>query len=322
MNVRRLIPIAALIMLLGGIYWFIPPVWKLADDGFVVNLNDENQFGKTVAVGPQKTGWTPLTAVSKHLLDAIIVAEDARFYQHHGLDFTEIKNSFDQNIKQGRIARGGSTLTQQVVKMAFLTREKSFIRKAREATGALIVECLLEKDEILEWYVNLAEFGSEVYGIAAAANQYFQIKPRQITMQQAIHLALVLPNPKVWSTGLRKKALTDFGHKRFSQIVGNLKLGNFITEDERIDLLASGNFGAPVKGYLVDFPQYFEPDDASNDSEEGVLFPEEYHPQENGELDSGNGSFIVEDASIDSEAATSLPHDPPNESEQTIVPGN
>lgn len=237
--------------------WFVPPVWRLSPDTATVDLPYTNVNNEPLKIGPKETGWTEIHNVSEHLLNSIITSEDARFYQHHGLDFTEIKKSIDKNIRQGRIARGASTITQQVVKMAFLTREKSFIRKAREAVGAMLLEFTLEKDEILEWYVNLAEFGDGIYGIAAASDHYFSAKPSQITIQQAIHLALILPNPRIWSTGLRNRDLTDFGHEQYSQIAGNLRQIGYITEDQWINVLVTGNFGRPLEDYQSILSQYF-----------------------------------------------------------------
>lgn len=112
------------------------------------------------------------------------------------------------------MARGGSTISQQVVKMAFLSREKTLIRKAREVVGTLL-ETILSKDEIMEWYLNLAEFGDAVYGIEKASWHYFRTKPQLLSIEQAVHLALVLPSPNGWSKGLRRKNLTRFGHQRF-----------------------------------------------------------------------------------------------------------
>lgn len=247
----------ALISLFIAIYWFIPPVWKLAEPDMTVRLSNEREGGSFHVAGPQRDGWIEMDQVTQDLIEAIVASEDARFYQHRGLDIKEIINSIHTNINEGRKARGASTITQQLVKMAFLTREKSYLRKAREAVGALILEQLLEKNHILEWYVNLAEFGPDIYGVNEAARYYFQSRPGTVTLQQAIHLALVLPNPRLWSTGLRQKELTDFGHLRFSQIAENLRQAEWITEEEWIAALSTGNFGRPIKDRDKLIAQYF-----------------------------------------------------------------
>jgi monofunctional glycosyltransferase len=246
------------VVLMGFTYWFIPPVWRLNGNSIMITQYIGNQSERQVEKGPVEKEWLRIDNVSQYILNAVIVAEDGRFYQHHGLDFTEIEKSISKNLRKGRLARGASTLTQQVVKMAFLTREKSFIRKAREAVGALILEIILEKDSILEWYVNLAEFGDGVYGIGDASWHYFQIEPDHLTIQQAIHLALILPSPKKWSTGLRQKDLTDFGHQRFAQLAGHLRQGGYITVVEWLNILKTANFGGPLKNYDNIVMQFLE----------------------------------------------------------------
>jgi monofunctional glycosyltransferase len=246
------------VALIGFTYWFIPPVWKLDGNSIAIAQLIGNQRERQVEKGPAEKEWLRIDKVSQHMLDAVIVAEDARFHQHYGLDFTEIEKSISKNLRKGRLARGASTITQQVVKMAFLTREKSFVRKAREAVGALILEIILEKDSILEWYVNLAEFGDGVYGIGDASWHYFQIKPDSITIQQAIHLALILPSPKIWSAGLRQKDLTDFGHERFAQLAGHLRQGGYITVVEWLNVLTTANFGRPIQNYDIIVMQFLE----------------------------------------------------------------
>ena len=138
-NKRRALIIFALVTLFFGfMVWFIPPVWRLTEGSLIVTQPVGDKDDNRQAIGPQEKGWINMGEVSEHMLHAIIVAEDARFYLHHGLDFTEIEKSISNNFRKGRIARGASTITQQVVKMAFLTREKTLVRKSREALGALI----------------------------------------------------------------------------------------------------------------------------------------------------------------------------------------
>ena len=155
------------------VYWFVPSVWKLKTSSITVTRWIKVKGEVEQAVGPAEKIWTPYSRISRHTLSAIISAEDGRFYKHHGLDFEEIVKSFQLNLKHGRYLRGGSTITQQVVKVAFLSRDKNLIRKSREATGALLVENILDKKQIIEWYLNLVEFGDGVYGIKQAAQHYF-----------------------------------------------------------------------------------------------------------------------------------------------------
>lgn len=248
--------IVASLCLAIGILLFVPPVWML-HTGVVTVTQWTKKKGETEAkVGPKHPGWISSKNVSRHVFHAIVTAEDARFYQHHGLDFEEIIKSANLNMRRGKYSRGASTITQQVVKMAFLTRKKSIIRKAREAIGALLLELIMDKTEILEWYINLAEFGDNVYGIKAASSHYFQTKPEQLTISQAAHLALVLPAPNSWSFGLRKRSLTSFGVRRYTAIINGMRKNGYITDNQWLQALANGNFGQPVPSYDRALAQY------------------------------------------------------------------
>lgn len=229
--------------------WFIPPVYKLVDQNVEVTQWVKKKGEITTEVGPGLPNWIFSSKMSKHTLNAFVAAEDTRFYSHIGIDPVEIYHSFKLNLRKGKFVRGGSTITQQVVKMAFLSRDKSLIRKVREALGAVILELTVPKQKILEWYINLAEFGDAVYGVKSGAWHYFRTKPSQLTIAQAVHLALVLPSPNGWSVGLRNKRLTDFGHKRFAYILNRMKTMRFITATQWRNTMARGDFGRPIHGY-------------------------------------------------------------------------
>lgn len=232
-------------------FWFTPWIPKLYYSAFSVTRLDAKGQPIQVEVGPKTKQWVKIENVSKHLLHAIVVAEDGKFYQHHGFDFEAIQKAYKLNQKKGRFARGGSTISQQVVKMAFLSREKTYTRKLREAVGTVLMELLLSKDKILEWYINLTEFGGGVYGVKQAGQYYFRTRPDLLTTEQAIHLALVIPSPNKWSKGLKARNLTPFGHRRFARIATNLHRAGYIGSPELHAILAKGNFGSPIAGYRV-----------------------------------------------------------------------
>ena len=228
----------------------VPPVWRLSE-GPIAVVRWPKSGRREIEIGPHMKTWTPIDRVSRHVLHAFIVAEDGRFYEHFGLDFEEIQKSVHTNFEKHRYARGASTITQQVVKMAFLSNEKTIIRKVQEAIGALFVEEVLTKDEILAWYINLAEFGDGVFGLREAAWHYFQTKPEMLTIQQGTHLAIVLPSPNAWSKGLRQRRLTNFGHQRYSTIISLLRASGYITDTLRDSAMATGDFGRPIKGWQI-----------------------------------------------------------------------
>lgn len=236
-------------LLIAAIIWFVPPVWKLLWGPISVTRWTKKQGQIEAVVGPGEKGWADLKKISKHAIYAVISAEDGKFYQHSGFDFTSIRQAYETNRKRGKYVRGGSTISQQTVKMAFLGREKTLIRKAREAVGTVLIELLLSKEKILEWYLNLAEFGDGVYGIHNGAQHYFRTRPELLTIEQAIHLALVLPSPNHWSRGLRNHRLSDFGHRRFAAIVNNMKASGYISKAQWAVTMRSGDFGRPISGY-------------------------------------------------------------------------
>ena len=245
---RRRLRLLFVIGLVLFIYWFIPPVWRL-EKGPITITRWPKSGEKIFVIGPGQATWVPIKKVSRHVLNAFIAAEDGKFYQHNGFDISSIISSYEANRKHNKIVRGGSTISQQVVKMAFLSNDRNYIRKAREAVGTILLEQLLEKEKILEWYLNLAEFGDGVFGIKAAAKHYFDTKPELLTIQHGAHLALVLPSPNKWSKGLRSKRLTEFGQKRYTNIINNMFFAGMITNVLRMTALATGDFGRPVRAF-------------------------------------------------------------------------
>jgi monofunctional biosynthetic peptidoglycan transglycosylase len=137
----------------------------------------------------------PLSHVSLELQHAVVSAEDGRFFQHHGIDWQEVDRLVDQDMEEGRLGRGGSTITQQLVKNLFFTTGRSMIRKAVEFTLAPIAERILSKRRILELYLNEIEWGPGVYGAEAAAQNWYRIPAARLNREQAARLAAVIPSP-------------------------------------------------------------------------------------------------------------------------------
>lgn len=138
--------------------------------------------------------FVPIEEISPALQHAVVAAEDARFYQHHGFDWKQVEIAVQDDLDRGR-SRGASTITQQLVKNLFLTTSRSFIRKGIEFTIVPLAELLLSKKRILELYLNVIEWGPGVYGAEASSAYYFRVPARRIDRQQAIELASVLPAP-------------------------------------------------------------------------------------------------------------------------------
>lgn len=138
--------------------------------------------------------FIPLSRISPDLQHAVIAAEDARFYEHHGFDWHEIQIAADEDLEGGR-KRGASTLTQQLVKNLFFGTSRSILRKGAEFTLVPVAELVLGKRRILELYLNVVEWGPGIYGVEAASHAYYGTAARGIDREEAARLAAILPAP-------------------------------------------------------------------------------------------------------------------------------
>jgi monofunctional biosynthetic peptidoglycan transglycosylase len=138
--------------------------------------------------------FIPLSQISPDLQHAVIAAEDARFYQHHGFDWHEVQIAAEDDLEGGR-TRGASTITQQLVKNLFFGTGRSVLRKGAEATLVPVAEVVLGKRRILEIYLNVVEWGPGIYGADAACRHYDGTAARNIGREQAARLAAILPAP-------------------------------------------------------------------------------------------------------------------------------
>lgn len=166
-------------------------------------------------LGKIERQWTDLSAMSPHLPRAALAAEDAGFCGHWGFDVDAIQAALEANA-EGKRLRGGSTISQQVAKNLFLWPERSWLRKGLEAGFTVLIEAMWPKRRIVEVYLNIAEFDTGVFGAEAAARRYFGRDAASLTLDQAAHLAAILPNPKDRSaarpgpfTAKRARAIAD-----------------------------------------------------------------------------------------------------------------
>lgn len=136
----------------------------------------------------------PLNQISPNLQHAVVAAEDARFYQHHGFDWQAIQLAAENDMEGGR-TRGGSTITQQLVKNLFFGTGRSFLRKGAEFTLVPVAEVVLGKQRILELYLNVVEWGPGIYGADVAAHYHYGTSPRSLSRDESARLAAILPAP-------------------------------------------------------------------------------------------------------------------------------
>lgn len=152
--------------------------------------------------------WRPVQMeyIPDHLKRAVIVAEDARFYQHKGFDQEAIKQAIEYNIDKGRVVYGASTLSQQTIKNFALSHSRDPLRKLHEVILTYFMEQNVGKKRILEIYLNIVEFGRGIYGVEAAAQTYFNKSVNELTQYESVELAATLPAP----IGNNPATRTDF----------------------------------------------------------------------------------------------------------------
>lgn len=140
--------------------------------------------------------WISIRQIPVTLRRCVVVAEDASFWVHRGIDWFEIKESIEKNLEEKKFSRGGSTITQQLAKNLYLSPQKNIRRKLQELLIARRLEKNFRKTRILELYLNIAQWGKNVFGVRAASEFYFHKSPGQLELNEMIRLAAVLPNPK------------------------------------------------------------------------------------------------------------------------------
>lgn len=184
----------AIIIVILALYaysYFSPPVELITNDSYYMyDINEELIFDNT-----SNKEWIELDEISPNFINAILSIEDKNFYYHLGFDYGRIIKALLNNIKNGKIIEGASTISQQYIKNAYLTLDKTWSRKIKEAMMTLNLEVHYTKDEILEAYLNTINFGQGNYGIASASAYYFNKKPAELTLEEAIVLAGIPKSP-------------------------------------------------------------------------------------------------------------------------------
>jgi monofunctional biosynthetic peptidoglycan transglycosylase len=178
---------------------FLPSVESLKDRQATMAIRVKDWKGNyhSFRLGPKNPYWTPSGDIPSEMKWAVILAEDKNFYKHEGIDVRAIKSAIKYDLEKKSLARGASTITQQVAKNVFLTREKSINRKVKEIILAKRMEDELTKGRIIELYLNVVELGPMVYGIGHGSRYYFGKHPSQLTPRECAFLAAMLPGPRV-----------------------------------------------------------------------------------------------------------------------------
>ena len=185
-------------LLLGAAAFFLISTFLVALYGAVAPPATPLMLIRAAQGDDLRRDWKPYAEISPHLIRAVIAAEDARFCKHVGFDWREIDKAWTA-FQRGRRLRGASTITMQTAKNLFLWPGRSYLRKGLEVYFTLLLELVLDKQRIIELYVNVAEWGRGIYGAEAAARAYFRKSAAGLTRREAALLAAVLPNPRRWA---------------------------------------------------------------------------------------------------------------------------
>ncbi len=220
---------------------FLPSVSELADrkTNMMIQVKDWKGDYHPFVVGPKNRYWTPTGSIPAEMKWAVIVAEDARFYKHEGIDVKALKKAIKYDLEKKSFARGASTITQQVAKNLFLSREKSLTRKIKELILAKRMEEELTKGRIIELYLNVIELGPMVYGIGHGARYYFGKPASELTPRECAFLAAMLPGPRLaYNPYIKLNRVL----KRSNMILGLLRGRGVLSEDEyRLALMEEPN---------------------------------------------------------------------------------
>ncbi|CAN5251939.1 hypothetical protein BH09MYX1_BH09MYX1_42850 [soil metagenome] len=182
----------------------------------VVTKDDKPELRTT---GPGEPDWTDVDDISPFMQVAVLTTEDGSFYRHHGFNHSAIRASLIANVKAGKFVRGASTITMQLAKNLFLTREKTVSRKLEELVLADYLEKTFRKEDLMELYLNVIEFGPDLYGVRDAATHYFGRRPDELNLAECLFLSSLLPNPKGYHKMYDKGLVSPYWITRIHQLM-------------------------------------------------------------------------------------------------------
>ncbi|AZZ38065.1 monofunctional biosynthetic peptidoglycan transglycosylase [Bdellovibrio sp. qaytius] len=208
----------------GFVYWQIP------SEETIKGCFKTSMYGLDLC--PTEKTYVKIKNISPKLQRAILHTEDSGFYAHKGFDEEGLTRCYEKLKETHKITCGGSTITQQLAKNLFLYKDKTFVRKGLEALITIKLEKTLTKKEILERYLNVVQFGKNIYGVKQAAQFYFKKQPSELDVVESAFLAMVLPNPEKYSQSYYRKDLTRFARKRLSGIITDMHRYKSLTDED------------------------------------------------------------------------------------------
>lgn len=199
---KILLLFSSAILIYIGLYFIVPDISKLKKENPGKTSFMEFRERQWQAEGKKvrlKQHWIPLSRISPYLIKAVIIAEDDKFWNHEGFDFEAIQKAIEKDLKARKFKVGGSTISQQLAKNLYLTPAKNPWRKGKEAILTWRLERTLSKKRIIELYLNVVEWGEGIFGIEAAARNYYGKSAVALSPEEAARLAVILPNPRKWN---------------------------------------------------------------------------------------------------------------------------
>ena len=226
---------------------------------FTYRAIDKGVLQRPIVVGSSNPNFTPLNQISPYLQKCVLTSEDPSFFSHRGFINDAFKQSILKNIRTKKFSRGASTISMQLVKNVFLTREKTLSRKLEEILLVYILENnrIASKERMLEVYFNVIEWGPNVYGIGEAANFYFNKTPATLTLKECLFLASIVPKPKKFMYGFDTEGFLKAIENKKQQFISNLMLRRgLITPDDtigqKLPMSISGNARSFLKFKVQD----------------------------------------------------------------------
>lgn len=216
---------------------------------FTYEAYDKDRLVRLIEVSPANAAFTALNRISPVLVNAVLQSEDPSFMQHRGFLQEAFRESIIKNYKEKRFARGGSTISMQLVKNVFLSRNKTISRKMEEALIVYLIENLglVSKERMLEIYLNVIEWGPNVYGIGEASRFYFNKKPSDLTLQESIFLAGIIPAPKYFKYQFdRQGQLRSYLSSYFRILSGRMVRKGWIAPSDTINLVPNVKLKGPA----------------------------------------------------------------------------
>jgi hypothetical protein len=244
---------------------------NLQKDGFVINKYGAANLGKmnqefsytpiengramrTIFVGSANPYFTPLEQISPYLRNCILTSEDPSFFYHRGFVTEAFRQSIAKNIRTGKFKRGASTISMQLMKNLFLSREKTMARKLEEIVLVYILENnrIVSKERMYEVYLNIIEWGPNVYGIGEASRFYFQKSPDKLTLSESMFLATLVPSPKKFMWRFDKEGLVKPYLGRTFWFLSNKMLHrSLIVPEDTIGLTHLINIVGPARKFII-----------------------------------------------------------------------